>query len=144
MGSKAIVSDDGGFLIVIFMKRIRFSRWIPALIMMGVIFWFSSQPGPELPNFDWADRLVKKSGHILGYAILAASYWSGFGFGRDTIRRAWLLALVYAFTDEIHQSFVPGRHPSPWDVLVFDNMGAILGLWLTDTRMKNRRSDSEI
>jgi VanZ family protein len=35
-------------------------------------------------------------------------------------------------SDEWHQSLVPGRHPSLWDVLIFDNLGALISLWLTD------------
>jgi hypothetical protein len=34
---------------------------------------FSSQPSEQLPN-SWADRLIKKTGHVLGYAMLAG-YW---------------------------------------------------------------------
>jgi VanZ family protein len=39
-----------------------------------------------------------------------------------------MLALIYSATDEFHQSFVPGRHPSLIDVLVFDNIGAVVAL----------------
>ena len=54
---------------------------------------------------------------------------------------AWLLTILYALTDEYHQSFVAGRHPSIWDVLVFDNLGALLALWLTANRLKQKRPD---
>ena len=37
------------------------------------------------------------------------------------------LAAVYGATDELHQSFVPGRDPS-WLDLGYDSMGAVLGL----------------
>lgn len=98
--------------------------------MMAVIFWFSSQPSSALPYFDWADKVIKKSGHVLGYALLAASYW--YGFERRTERRlfSWLFAICYAVTDEFHQSFVPGRSASIWDVLIFDALGAAMGLWI--------------
>ena len=102
-------------------------QWLPALAMMAIIFAFSSVPSEEMPRFGLMDYLVKKSGHALGYALLAAAYLRGLGAGRG--RLAWLLALVYALTDEFHQSFVPGRNPSLMDVLIFDNLGAILGLW---------------
>ena len=75
-------------------------------------------------------RLVKKSGHVAGYALLAICNWRGLEWKRDRRWLAWLLAVAYAATDELHQSFVPGRHPSVWDVMVFDNLGALLGLWL--------------
>src|SRR5215475_8438345 len=107
-------------------------NWLPALLMMVVIFWFSSQPNTSLPNFSWADQLVKKSGHMIGYALLAVSYWFGWDKQRDKWWLAWVLALLYALTDEYHQSFTPGRHPTIWDVVLFDNLGALIGLWLAN------------
>lgn len=115
-------------------------RWLPALLVMGVIFWFSSQPSEQLPDFHWADRLIKKAGHILGYAFLAAGYWYALGMRGNHRLLAWLLALAYAVTDEFHQSFVPGRTPSVWDVLIFDNLGALLGLWMADRYAKKTTS----
>lgn len=110
-------------------------------MMMLIIFFFSSQSSSQLPNFDWADSLVKKAGHVLGYAILAFLYWRALGFGRNTRRVAWLLALSYALTDEFHQTFVPGRYPAIWDVLIFDNVGALVSLWLAAHYRKQKRSD---
>jgi VanZ family protein len=43
---------------------------------------------------------------------------------------AWLLAVLYAATDEFHQSFVPGRNPSIVDIFLFDGLGALFALWL--------------
>ena len=104
-------------------------QWLPALAMMAIIFAFSSIPSEEMPRFGLVDYVLKKSGHALGYALLAVAYLRGLGAGRG--RLAWTLALAYALTDEFHQSFIPGRNPSLIDVLVFDNLGAILGLWVT-------------
>jgi len=97
---------------------------------MVVTFFVSAQPATELPNFNWADKLVKKSGHMIGYALLASSYWHGLGKPKDRLWLAWLLAILYAATDEYHQTFTPGRHPSIWDVLIFDNLGSVIGLWV--------------
>ncbi|HLO28939.1 MAG TPA: VanZ family protein [Anaerolineales bacterium] len=103
-------------------------RWGPAMLMMAVIFIFSARPSSALPDFGIWDYLVKKGGHALGYALLALAYWRGLGLVRGKKLLAWELAICYAITDEIHQVFVPGRHPSPVDVLIFDNLGALLGL----------------
>jgi VanZ family protein len=108
--------------------RIQLRRWLPAVFMMGIIFWFSSQPSSHLPNFDWADQIVKKGGHMLGYALLALSYWHALGGKPSNRRPAWLLAILYAATDEYHQSFVTGRYPSAQDVLFFDNLGILIAL----------------
>jgi VanZ family protein len=109
--------------------------------MMLIIFLFSAQPSVDLPNFDWADRIVKKGSHMAGYALLALSYWRALGFRQEKRWLAWCFAVLYAVTDEFHQSFVPGRHPSIWDVLIFDNLGALVSLWLLSA-YKTQRSDS--
>jgi VanZ family protein len=115
-------------------------RWWPAGAVMLVIFLFSAQPATDLPDFSWADTLVKKGGHMLGYAMLAMSYWRAFEF-RDRRRwLAWALTLLYALTDEFHQSFVSGRNASLWDVWVFDNLGALCALWFLRL-YKTQRSD---
>lgn len=114
-------------------------KWIPALTMMGVIFWVSAQPGSELPSFDWADRIVKKSGHVVGYAMLALSYWYGLGMKCEHRWLAWVLAVLFAVTDEFHQSFVPGRNASVWDVLIFDNLGALLAMWAAQKIKQQKR-----
>ena len=119
--------------------NIQLHNWIPALLIMSVIFWFSSQPSSDLPNFDWADTAIKKGGHILGYALLAWSYWYALHLQPNKRKLAWLLAILYAVTDEYHQSFVTGRYPSVWDVLVFDNLGALLALSITNLSIKQKR-----
>jgi VanZ family protein len=105
-------------------------RWFPALFFMIVIFIFSSQPSDDLPNFASLDHVVKKTGHAIGYGLLALSYLHFFNYDKKRYWLAWLLAILFSATDEFHQSFVPGRHPSLIDVLVFDNLGAAAGLWL--------------
>lgn len=122
----------------------RYSKWIPSLLVMVVIFIFSSQPSDRLPDFDWADRIVKKGGHMLEYGILALTNWYAFGWSGRKRWLAWLMAVAYAATDEFHQSLVPGRHPSIWDVLVFDNLGALSSLWLAERRFKQKRPDVRI
>ena len=108
---------------------------------MLMIFLFSAQPSSELPDFGWADRTVKKSGHMVGYALLALSYWQVFQFSPGKQGLAWCFAMLYAVTDEFHQFFVPGRGPSVWDVVIFDNLGALISLWVS-TIVKSKRSDT--
>lgn len=105
-------------------------KWGPALVVMSVIFFLSSRTKNSLPNFGSLDFVLKKAGHVLGYGLLALAYWRGLGFGRRQAWYAWLLALAYACTDEFHQSFVAGRHPSLVDVLLFDDLGAAGALLL--------------
>jgi VanZ family protein len=103
---------------------------------MGLIFWFSSQPSSNLPNFGWADKAIKKGGHMLGFAMLACSYWYGLDLESNKRRLVWLFAILYAVTDEYHQSFVTGRFPSAWDVFVFDNLGILIALGIAGKQEK--------
>lgn len=103
-------------------------RWVPALLLMIVIFSFSSQTSQELPNFGGWDYFVKKSAHGIGYGLLALSYLRALP-NRD-YKLAWFLAVLYSLTDEFHQSFVPGRRASWIDVFVFDNLGAMITLFV--------------
>lgn len=105
-------------------------RWIPALVMTIIIFLFSSRSTSELPNFLGWDYVIKKTAHIVEYGLLALAFHFAFRFEPKYRWIAWFLAVVYAATDEYHQSFVPGRHSSLVDVLIFDNIGAFMALWL--------------
>lgn len=123
-------------------------NWLPALLMMALIFGFSSIPSREMPSFGGLDFSIKKFGHALGYGMLAVSYLRGLNSAKheghkdhegkplplfvfnNSVFFAWLMAVLFSATDEFHQSFVPGRNPSLWDVFLFDNFGAIAGLWL--------------
>ena len=104
--------------------------WLPAFLVMGTIFGFSSIPASHLPNFGPTDFFVKKGGHILGYGFLALAYWFGLRFDKRCWWLALLCALIYAASDEFHQSFVLGRHPSWTDALVIDGSGAAVALGL--------------
>jgi VanZ family protein len=103
-------------------------RWGPALLMMMLIFSASSLPSNDIPNFGKFDFSVKKLGHTFGYFLLGLSYLRG--FGRDKPRHAWaawLLAALYAASDELHQRYTPGRGPHVFDVGI-DSIGAALGI----------------
>jgi VanZ family protein len=102
-------------------------RWGPAAIIMAIIFWASATPSTDIPKFGLWDTLVKKGGHALGYGLLALAYQYGLANGqRPSLRQAALsvvLAVLYAVTDEFHQSFTKGRTPT-WLDVVIDGAGA--------------------
>jgi VanZ family protein len=106
-------------------------RWLPTILVMAVIFACSATPASQLPSFGLVDTLIKKGGHFLGYAALGIANLYGFGKpGAKNILLAVLVSFLYACTDELHQIFTPGRHPSPIDVGI-DTLGAITGAILT-------------
>jgi VanZ family protein len=103
--------------------------WLPLIVWMGLIFFLSAQPHLPQTHAGWADELLSSSAHAFEYGILAV-LWARV-LGRRP--RGWPLAaaltMLYALSDEFHQTFVPGRHADPWD-LVFDGLGAGLALML--------------
>lgn len=105
-------------------------RWVPSLVLMGLIFLLSSIPGTAVPFFGAWDFAIKKLGHTAGYGLLGISYYYGFPPSWPRAVRwplAWVLSLGFAFSDEFHQNFVLGRTAALSDV-GFDVFGATLAL----------------
>jgi len=113
-------------------------RFLPAILMMLAIFLFSAGSAVKLQE-PQLQTIVNKGGHMIGYGLLALAFWRIFEFEEKRFWLAWLLAVLYALTDEYHQSFVPGRHPSLFDALVFDALGALITLWLASRFFKSKR-----
>jgi VanZ family protein len=129
---------------------------------MAVIFFASTIPAKEFPAYEgvW-DFVVKKTGHLLEYGLLAILLQRGFAAqargsrGSSDDLPAWAqtaatlaLATLYGATDEFHQRFTPGRMGQAADVAI-DFVGACLGLALLyggrsirRTRSRNPRSRS--
>lgn len=102
------------------------SLLLPPLIVMGVIFYLSAQPGGA--HYGPLEVLLRKLGHVTGYFLLTLAWWRamrGLGVSRENrlaIALAVGIALVYSASDEFHQTFVRGRHGTPVDVLI-DSIG---------------------
>lgn len=123
-------------------------RFLPAMILLVAIFWFSSIPSGILVNgsktlVDQLDeakyiRIGKsylvvnqwKVGHFIGYAVLGAILL--FGFSRVAHRpEVWAIATagLIALADEIRQLYTPGRSGS-WEDFVLDIGAASLAILL--------------
>lgn len=103
-------------------------RWVPAILWMAVIFIASSTPSSQVPSFGGWDFWVKKSSHLLSYALLAFLYRLALGPSASGAGwKAGLLAVLFAISDELHQMFTPGRNPWIVDVLI-DVAGAGIAL----------------
>jgi len=99
---------------------------------MGVIFALSAQPSLD-SGLGVVDQIGRKLVHFGEYALLCFLWWRP--LARVTSpRRAALLAFVltsgYAITDEVHQTFVEGRHGNALDWLIDSAGAAIVGLRL--------------
>ncbi len=108
-----------------------FWRWWPAIVMMTAIFLFSAIPSNEMISFGWLDLLIKKGGHMCGYALLGATLWRAvFNEKKSGFLFPFIMTIAFAVSDEFHQSFVPGRNAA-WIDVGIDSLGAGLGLlWI--------------
>ena len=103
-------------------------RWLPAVAWMAVIFILSSRSDLPTPPGGLLELLFEKGAHIGSYAILAILFERALALPRRGKVAALVLTMLYAISDEFHQSFTPGRTPSVADALA-DLVGALLGLY---------------
>lgn len=102
-------------------------RFIPLITLMGVIFYLSHQAGNSLrlPEIVGLDKLL----HALVYGLLAITAFIAVRPWRSRVSKSWLafavvvFCFLYGVSDEFHQSFIPNRYVSGWDV-VADTLGA--------------------
>ncbi|MFC0215379.1 VanZ family protein [Paenibacillus chartarius] len=106
------------------------SRWLPQ-----IEFSYGGQPVTYKRPYDMAEFFVRKGGHLAEYAVLAwlwlrVLYSSSItGIQRYRFVIAAAISLLYAGSDEWHQSFVPNRTGHAIDVAV-DAAGIGLALLL--------------
>jgi VanZ family protein len=124
--------------------------WFPVILWMGAIFWMSTGMfAPEhtsrfivpflrflfpslLPQeLNMIHGVIRKAGHVTEYFILGLLLFRAFRGGSSQVwRPRWSLysiiwIVLYAATDEYHQSFVGARGASLIDVGI-DSAGGIL------------------
>ncbi|HEX4999813.1 MAG TPA: VanZ family protein [Terriglobia bacterium] len=126
-----------------------FERWLPLVIWLTVIHMFSSDsfsanrtssffepilrfiwPGLSEDAFAFWHGVFRKSGHVIEYFALGALAFRASRNHRPGVWRALTtLAFVFAIalSDEFHQSMVPSRTASIFDV-GYDCSGAVLAL----------------
>jgi hypothetical protein len=107
--------------------------WLPVVVWAALIFGLSSVPDLGTGLGGW-DLVLRKLAHAGEYAILGALLARA--LGRPWV--AFALGAAYAVSDEIHQSFVPGRMGSPVDVAI-DTAGVAAGV-LVWRRIISRRA----
>ena len=112
---------------------------------MGVIFFLSAQPTmPQHPDTLF-DLILKKAAHMIEYGILAFLLWRALSRGRGALSRsalvtAFVVSVLYAASDEYHQTFVPGRKGTLVDV-GFDTVGALVALLAMGSLGRKRRRE---
>ena len=128
---------------------IRLAIWLPPLVWMAAIMWFSggdfsaentsSIVGPLLQwllpwaspaQIDALHGIVRKGAHVLEYAVLATLWFIALtrhrrSTARTAVWAALLVSIGWAFLDELHQATEPSRTASVVDV-GYDTAGALL------------------
>lgn len=83
---------------------------------MALIFLLSAQPDLSTGLGFW-DLLLRKLVHAGVFGLLTLLWLRALGpLSARALFWAVTIALLYAITDEYHQTFVGGRHGSPIDV----------------------------
>lgn len=110
-------------------------RFVPPMIIYAFIFYLSSRPASSFP-----DMVPDVVPHFLEYALLGYFFiriWQpavdispAISKGRTIkiISFSFVLLVLLAFLDELHQYFVPTRFFEIKD-LVVDSMGSGMGIW---------------
>lgn len=117
------------------------SGWAPAVAWAALIFLLSAQPDLRVVSDTGLDLVVRKLGHLGVFGILALLLFRALA-GTTARHRPWaaafVLTVLYAITDEIHQGLVAGRHLSAVDVGI-DATGALIALVIVGL-IRSRRS----
>jgi VanZ family protein len=111
-------------------KKLR--RWLPPLIWMGIIFYFSSYPKVSIAENSLYAFVFFKTLHLIEYGILFFLLFRALNsFDEEKLSLKYmfaftfLIAILYALSDEIHQTFVPTREGRLRDVFI-DTAGMLL------------------
>lgn len=90
---------------------------------MAVIFYFSSRQTTGIGgNSYWYRFLILKTFHLIEYATLFVLI----NFALNQNLYSVITAYLYGVSDEIHQSYTPGRTPKFTDTLI-DLLGILIG-----------------
>lgn len=140
-----------------------FKYWVPLLLWMSFIFWMSTgtfsaentsliiepilrflMPSLSPEKVDMIHGVIRKLGHVTEYFILGILLFRAFRSGSRELRtRRWafssfVVAVLYAASDEFHQSFISTRTASLFDVGM-DTLGGILAQGVCALRHLSRQ-----
>jgi len=103
--------------------------WLPLYVYGAVIFYMSGIPKPlppvSIPYFDKFLHIIEYS--IFGFLAARAFKYSPRNIFHENFKiLAILAAILYGFSDEVHQLFVPMRQFSIFDIIA-DAIGGTIG-----------------
>jgi len=105
--------------------------WLPPFFWISLIFLLSSFPKLQISE-GLADLILRKLAHMFEYGVLYLLIYRVFKRTSSLSKNKLLfislfLTILYAVSDEYHQTFVPGRCGNLTDISI-DSTGAVLGL----------------
>jgi VanZ family protein len=111
----------------------KYEKYVSLVIWLAAIFYLSNQSLKIFAGFDVWTFIIRKIAHMFEYAVLALLI---FRILRQTEKKhiywdiAWvfIFTVLYAISDEYHQTFIPGRVGIYTDVLI-DSVGALVSCW---------------
>lgn len=108
---------------------------------MALIFFFSAQSDLSTGLGVW-DLVGRKIVHAASFGTLAYLwFWTLRGRFPHPMLAAAIISILYAATDEFHQTFVHGRHGSPVDVVI-DTVGIAAAALLSRRQARARSTAS--
>ncbi len=131
-GARFWVSAWLPVLLGILMIVVESTEWLGAEHTSGPLrmIWQAIFGQVSEPQWQIIHHYIRKSGHFFGYGFIGLAWLRAWWltlprshFFPDAMLALLGTALIAA-SDEFHQSFVPNRTASPWDVLI-DCSGAI-------------------
>ncbi len=113
---------------LIFRHKQQFFFICLTIIWAGLIYSLSAQPDLKTSLPAWYDFILRKIAHIFVFAVLTYLLAKTFTkHDRLALFVIIVLAVFYAFSDELHQLNVLGRQGSAKDILI-DSVGVFLGI----------------
>lgn len=110
--------------------------------------WLLGDPSAETINT--VRIAIRKGGHLFEYAVMSILCYralaNGILTGQWRLSWAWkamAISVLYAASDEIHQSFEPTRTGSVVDVMI-DSVGALAGLLLLHSLIRWRKRRAQL
>jgi VanZ family protein len=124
-------------------------RWGALVAWCLLIFALSAQPDLRFADDSTLDLVLRKLGHAMVFgtlALLASMTFASEGLAATrALAAAFVFTVLYAISDEWHQSFVAGRQGTARDVAI-DTTGAVIALsaaWML-RRKRDRASARDI
>jgi len=103
--------------------RLFFFYWLPTILWASTIFFFSARHHFTITAQSTTDFYIFKFLHMCEYAglyfwLFRSIYASNNHHQSKASKLAFVITVLYAASDEIHQIFTPTREPRLRDVII--------------------------